>query len=321
MRNRAAWAGVLFAALLGVGGGTQGDHARIIGVRFGQHPSFDRIVIEIDREAPAVYVPTAEKAETIIEIAARPPRRLRPLPAGLRRIHTLKLEPTEGGTRVEIVGRGGPVRTFLLASPARLIVDLADLGSGPLAMPGDVKVLPYDVGGLRALGPPEPTPAEPEPTLEPETEPTVEPEPAAGPPPGEPELGGEPEPPPPEPEGLPPPPGPIVPVPEEPPVSPYDRWLALAIWVGGPFLLVILGVYLTRGRRRARRHVPEERAPESITAAEVFAASDRLDLLEKRIDEEVRARMNLERRFVEVQEDLKVVRDRIGRLARRGEDA
>jgi hypothetical protein len=47
---------------------------------------------------------------------------------------------------------------------------------------------------------------------------------------------------------------------------------------------------------------------------------DRLDLLEKRIDEEVRSRMNLERRVVEVQQDLKVVRDRVSRIARRGEE-
>jgi hypothetical protein len=113
--------------------------------------------------------------------------------------------------------------------------------------------------------------------------------------------------PPPEPSGL---------EPEEPG---YDRWLVLLVWIGGPLLLVGLALYLTRSRRREPEEPPEPRLPESITPGEVLNASDRLDLLEKRIDEEVRARMQLEHRVVMVQEDLKVVRDRVIRMGKRGE--
>jgi ATP-dependent Lon protease len=52
---------------------------------------------------------------------------------------------------------------------------------------------------------------------------------------------------------------------------------------------------------------------------ELVEATERIDLLEKRIDEEVRRRMELEARASRLQEDLKVVHDRMRRLARRGE--
>ena len=324
MRTRGTWASVLFAALLGVAGSGEGEIPRITGVRYGHHSTYDRVVIELSRQSDAVYVPTAEKVETLIEVAARPPRRLKPLPAGLRRIRTLEIGAIQGGTRIQVSGTGGPVRTFLLANPPRLIIDLADPDHGPLPMPADVAVLPFDVAGLRSLGPelPAPTPEPPEPTSIPG--PARQPEVEAGPTPesvAEPEFAKA-EPVlemPPIPEELPPPPPPIVRVPE--PTSPgYDRWLALAIWVGGPLLLLGLGFTFLRGRRPGPEPVDVMRAPESITGGEIFASSDRIDLLEKRIDEEVRSRMNLERRVVEVQENLKVVRDRVTRLSRRGEE-
>ena len=344
MRTRWTWASVLFAALLGVAGGNEGETPRITGVRYGHHSTYDRIVVELSGQSHAVYVPTAEKIETLIEVAARPPRTLTPLPAGLRRIQTLEIRAIQGGTRIQVIGTGGPVRTFLLANPVRLIIDLADRDHGQLPMPGDVDVLPFDVAGLRSLAP------EPAPAPEPEdvSEPVTPPEPASVPgPASEPEV--EPEPPPeavaepeltPEPapeaepemakaepvldlppilEELPPLPPPIVRIPE--PTDPgYDRWLALAIWVGGPILLLALGFSFLRGRRPGPEPVDVVRTPESITGGEILASSDRLDLLEKRIDEEVRSRMNLERRVVEVQENLKVVRDRVTRLSRRGEE-
>jgi hypothetical protein len=130
-----------------------------------------------------------------------------------------------------------------------------------------------------------------------------------------------PQPPPPEPSALPLPPPEAAPEKPAPGKAERDRWLALLVWVGGPLLLVGLGLYLTRGRRRRPPESAEPRIPESITPGEVLSASDRLDLLEKRIDEEVRARMHLENRVVQVQEDLKVVRDRVSRVSRRGEGA
>jgi hypothetical protein len=350
MRNRATWAGVLFTALLGVGGNAEGETPRINRVRFGYHPTYDRIVVELSHKSAAVYIPTAEKEETLIEITALIGPEMKPIPAGLRRIHTLAMRPIKAGTRIQVIGTGGPVRTFLLNSPPRLIIDLADPAAGPLPMPGDVEVIPFDVGGLRAILAPRPPPSPPAPEpvvervpLQPEPSPEpalgIEPAPEPEPEPSEAELS-EPEPTtePPELgetepwetrtpetpsglEGLPPPPGPVVPIPEpSSPAPDYDRWLAVAVWVGGPLLLFALGLYLARGRRRLPGPPQDSRTPESITGGEILAASDRLDLLEKRIDEEVRSRMNLERRVVEVQQDLKVVRDRVSRIARRGEE-
>jgi hypothetical protein len=118
-----------------------------------------------------------------------------------------------------------------------------------------------------------------------------------------------------------------VPMPPEPRPSPsplrppQGGWPVVLIWVGGLLAVAALGLYWMRVRTRSDAKTPEARAPESITPEEVLSASDRLDLLEKRIDEEVRARMQLEGRVVQVQEDLKVVRDRVGRIARRGEGA
>ncbi len=59
--------------------------------------------------------------------------------------------------------------------------------------------------------------------------------------------------------------------------------------------------------------------PETITRSEIIGSSDRVDILEKRIDEEVRARMQLEERLFQTQEELKVLRDRVHRVSRRGE--
>jgi len=88
-----------------------------------------------------------------------------------------------------------------------------------------------------------------------------------------------------------------------------------------PLLLAGLGLWLLRRRAPAAGGEVEIRTPETITPDEVLRASDRIDLLEKRIDEEVRARMQVEQRLGQIQEDLKVVRDRIVRLVRRGEPA
>jgi hypothetical protein len=91
------------------------------------------------------------------------------------------------------------------------------------------------------------------------------------------------------------------------------------VWVGGPLLLAGAGLQLLRRRRKGVAGVAEARSPETITPDEVLRASDRIDLLEKRIDEEVRGRMQVEQRLGQIQEDIKVVRDRINRLVRRGE--
>ncbi len=61
------------------------------------------------------------------------------------------------------------------------------------------------------------------------------------------------------------------------------------------------------------------RAAETITLEEIAGASAQVDLLDRRIDQEVRARIHLEQRLGEMQEELKVMRDRLQRAKRRGD--
>jgi len=151
-------------------------------------------------------------------------------------------------------------------------------------------------------------------------------------------------PPPAEPESAPPPPRVPEPVPlPEPtlqagaePSTPSDpaarffRRLAdgsrieVALWFAVPFLAAAFLIWVI-GRVRERRLLAraaarggDVRAAESITPREILEATERIDVLEKRIDEEVRGRMLLEERASRIQEDLKVVQDRILRLAQRG---
>ncbi len=48
-------------------------------------------------------------------------------------------------------------------------------------------------------------------------------------------------------------------------------------------------------------------------------SADRVDIVEKRLDEEVRARMQLEERVMHMTEENKVLRDRVHRIARRSD--
>jgi hypothetical protein len=325
---------------------------RIVDVRAGRHAAFDRIVIELDREAPVFELPSPT-AETLFEVRAKPLLPRQEVPTGFDRLRRVVFEGLVEGTRIRVSSGGGEARAFLLRNPPRLVIDVAGVGLSPFeAPPGTTPVqsLPREIAlpdeqeaaepespsvavepapappGLEGVEEPAPAPAIEE-LISPPTPEEVVPSPEA------------PEPVPPAPEEaeapvevpswvpLEPEPAPPVvqpprlPLPPEEPgrVSPYGRWLALLVWVGGPLLVGGLVLYLTRRRGTVPEEAPEPRAPESITPEEVLTASDRLDLLEKRIDEEVRSRIHLDSRVVQVQEDLKVVRDRVGRLVRRGE--
>lgn len=132
---------------------------------------------------------------------------------------------------------------------------------------------------------------------------------------------------------------PAAPTPSRPPVTPpasaeppWFSLLGLGAVTGLTLLLLIaLGIallaWLRMARVRSRRQLATlrssaleaPRSPETITPEEIAVASDRVDLLEKRIDEEVRARMQLEEHVRQLGEDLKVLHDRVLRLGRRGE--
>ncbi|MEX2204893.1 MAG: hypothetical protein WEF50_01555 [Myxococcota bacterium] len=183
--------------------------------------------------------------------------------------------------------------------------------------------------------------AEPAPTLEPAA--TVEPTPVPAPEPAptaepaplpEPAAAAEPEPAPkPQPEPA-PVAKPALPAPmattAESDGGGFPYGLALAALLG---LALVIAAGVLLARRRAERVEPVVRAwtppdedddlpatrVDEISPAEILAAGDHEAMLEKRLDEEVRARLELEQRFAGANEELKVLRDRLHRLERRRE--
>jgi len=188
--------------------------------------------------------------------------------------------------------------------------------------------------------PPAPEP-EPEPAAEPAPVPAPTPEPAAEPAPV-PAPTPEPTPAPvakpaasagtPEPEPQVVPAKPVAPKPAAPsPSAGFPYALALGALLG---LALAIGAATALLRRRAARSEPSSsrfppeeedalpaRGTDDISPADVLAAAEHDGALAKRLDEEVRARLELEQRFAHANEELKVLRDRLHRLERRREGA
>jgi hypothetical protein len=109
-------------------------------------------------------------------------------------------------------------------------------------------------------------------------------------------------------------------------VGAWQRWLgqglATIAALAGVAALVVLWIALRRRRAALPRvHEIEEpvlREPDTIRPIEIVGAADRLEIVEKRLDEEARARAALEERVSVLQEELKVLRDRTNRLLRPG---
>jgi hypothetical protein len=391
-----------------------GEPASISQVRLGTHAGFDRLVIELDRQAPVRRFGTSARGELEIVVAARPVPAHRVIRREYPRLVRVIVDAIPEGSRVRVRTRSYRTRLFQLANPTRIVLDVADPETEPFALPEDASaVLIEPEAAARAPipkpTPPAPPPAErpPEPTPPPPSAPAVEteaparrpapvepqeptpteppaeavapPEPAPPAPPAEPNEPREPadvEPAPPAPTEVPepnepaepvavqpapptptevpepnepavvepappvaePPPAPappdlgkLPPAPARPPAEPRPDWRFAWMWVALALLVGIATLWLLMRWRSATRVgeetlpvplEPEEVAgpPYSISAREVLAARDRIDLLEVRLDEEARARLHVEERVSQVQEDLKVIRDRLNRLLRRPQD-
>ncbi len=177
--------------------------------------------------------------------------------------------------------------------------------------------------------PPSPEPV-PEPALTPQPSPTLEPAPTTEPttaPAPAPAVAPKP---------AAPKPAPVIAKPPAPaldmrsPGTAFPWGLAIAALLG---LLLLIAAAVGFTRMRAARsesrfsEFPEldledaqvERDAAGISPAEILAAGDHDGMLEKRLDEEVRARLELEQRFAHANEELKVLRDRLHRLERRRE--
>ena len=113
--------------------------------------------------------------------------------------------------------------------------------------------------------------------------------------------------------------------PRPPPSLPGDGPGALLLFAAGLAVLLLASgaAILVRRRRRSSSidlasgdfGTGEAVGPETITREEL-EGGNRVELLEKRLDDEVRARVQLEERLAGMLEEQKVLRDRLRRVKR-----
>ncbi len=266
---------------------------RIVDVRFGAHAEFDRLVIEVEGELRAYHQPVRAGEVLVLELNAVPHEAVEVFDTALARMGRVQIEGVADGALVRIHARPGRVRAFTLAEPTRVVVDFANPGDEPLPIPEGATRL------LEAIAPPwaRAAPAEPEPRATP----TPGPRPPVG--------------------KVQPAPGPAA--------GPSGGWdtqvLAWSLATVAIFGALALGVTRLRRRPPTREEPALASSPDTITPEDLGRPTmpgggpgeDRLLALESRLDNEVRSRTRVEDRLVQLQEDMKVVRDRLRRLARR----
>lgn len=335
--------------------------AGIVDIRVGSHASYDRLVLQLERQV-SVRQQTAEADGAVVfELEARPLLAHQTLETTLSWLGRIEIDATRLGTRIAIAPGPRLVRAFLLQKPDRLVIDCGDPDLAPFDVPRGTQAVPVfeppvelvepepELPEAVAQGPespavlpvpeaeqppteqaPEPTPAEAEPAVEPEptpaeAEPAVEPEPTPAEAPLEPE---------PIPAEIQPPgeaePGPaeVQSAPKLPGLEQHSTLVSVGLAILFAILLGAAGVFAFRLWRRLPRgpdpaaELDEEALAGSAIPADTImpeefeVGGDRLGILEKRIDDELRARMQLEERVIQLQEELKVLRDRFHRVTR-----
>ncbi len=286
-------------------------------VRLAAHADYDRLVFDLDRPAELIRAGFIAGGDLEIELRARLPGTGLDYDAALVRVRGLVTESIPGGTRLRLAAANSRVRVFRLREPERLVVDFADPGTSAFAVPAGAEAVALALQPLAAK-PPGPSATE---SL---SEPANRPEPPAA------ESAAA--------ELSPADTGVLAaPVaaaaarlpraqrPEAARPSPLpvqaNRGLVLAAWIALGLGLLAAAAFWVRARSASHAGAKEARlrgsdlprAPESITPAEIRAAGDRIDALERRIDQELRARQRVEAGLGEVQERLKVLGDRVRR--------
>lgn len=320
------------------------EPARIVDIRVGRHADYDRLVLELERpvELRRLRAPTA--GTLVLELEARPLLSYQSVHTPYRRMGTVVVKETAFGARIEVESSSQRVRVFRLSDPTRVVLDFGDPGAEPFLAPLGTEAVPAPAATPE---PPEPEPAEPVEAelLPPEEAEPVEPQPvvtvplpeegivAPAPdpddpdPPEAPALGPVPVP---EPTAAPEPRSTVEADPEPAPprarfsLPPGALLAGVAVLAVGLALSALLWLRSRAGQQRravaSADSAPADwpRAAETITLEEIAGASDQVALLDRRIDQEVRARIHLEQRLGEMQEELKVMRDRLQRAKRRG---
>ena len=267
-----------------------GGEARIVGVQIGHHDRYDRVVLELTRTANIVRRPETRWQDLIVDLDAVPQERHSEIRSDSLRMGTLVIEETPGGARLSSTRRDRRLRLFRLEDPPRLVVDFADPDNMVLSAPRGAWAVPVF------------SPAGPELAYSSSAE-------AAG---GAP-VADE--------------PSPGAPTGAREPAHAGSGWLR---WVLGLPVATLLGLLLAVGVRRGLEAWRRLRASTSedavwlipsIATREVLSTSTNpTEMLARRHDEEVSARMQLEERVHQLQEEVRQLRDGLTRLARRGED-
>ena len=292
----------LFVAALAMLSIVTTDSSRIVDTRFGHNERYDRLVLELDREVRVVRRPGSDADDLIVDIEAAPPQMHERIETGFARVGALVLEETSGGARLSSPRRDRQIRLFHLHDPPRLVVDFADVSGTRLSAPTGRAAVPTRayasddaVSGARSR------------TSDVLADSRLEGDPV-----------------PTEPESFPP--------------ALTGSW-ARRLAYGFP-LALFFGVLIAAATRlclqafaRLRGGAPAPRVPLSlharparempvadvITPEDLLGPTDRTELLERRHDEEVSARMRLEERVVQLQEELRTLRENVGRINRRTE--
>ncbi len=158
MRTVALLLALLALPVVGGGGRTaaaaEGEVgvAKVIAVRAGHHPTYDRVVIEFDRVTAMTRIPSTVAGAIVVDVAARaenPPA----LPENVTRIRSVFFENLVDGTRIRIRG-AGPLRAFRLDDPPRLIVDFGDDAVAPFEPPEGTRPLGEALRKARTQQPP-----------------------------------------------------------------------------------------------------------------------------------------------------------------------
>ena len=318
------------------------EPARIVDIRVARHADYDRLVLELERPVELRRLPAPTAGTLVLELEARPLLPYQTVHTPYRRIGTVVVKGTAFGARIEVKSSSQRVRVFRLSDPTRVVLDFGDPGAEPFLAPP----------GTEAVPEPAPTPEPSEPELAepveaevapPEGAEPVEPEPVATVPVPEQGIVA----PAPDPDAREVPALAPVPVPEPPaapetrstleaalePAPPRARFslppgallAGVAVLAVGLALSALLWLRSRAGQQQravaSADSAPADwpRAAETITLEEIAGASDQVDLMDRRIDQEVRARIHIEQRLGEMQEELKVMRDRLQRAKRRGD--
>ncbi|MEN8182922.1 MAG: AMIN domain-containing protein [Myxococcota bacterium] len=220
---RRLWIGAALGVLLLVAPAAS-NSAGLLQVRVGKHPTFTRVVFELDEETAYRVQPQEDPDELVVDLAAGSHRRVMSSRSDL--VASVRVTPEAGGAVAHIQLRGGPVHVteIVLENPPRIVLDLRPLQprlTGTPALEPDPPVATTEPSGA------EPTTSTPEPDgvdlagLEPEPDTAPPPLPFAGGP--DVSAGGTPAPvPDAEPAPDPAPPGDLAGTEPDAPVTPAD---------------------------------------------------------------------------------------------------